>query len=399
MPTLRALLVAPLATTLTTALCVLGTTPLPGEEAPSAAHTALARLVADGGAPAAALLAEDASGTRYHTAGTALGHADHFRAGSITKTFVATVVLQLSAEGRLGLDDTVDRYLPGLVRGHGNDGRHLTLRSLLSHTSGLFNYTADTTVPVPLTPDEAVRTALAHSPGPLGTYAYSNTNYVLLGLIIQAVTGRTYAAEAERRIITPLHLTGTSFPGARTTLPEPHSRAYTCRGRDVTELDPRQAGAAGELISTLADLSHFYAALLGGTLLPATQRRELLSTDATLGVYALGIYPQRLSCGLTVWGHNGHISGSYVRAATTPDGRHTAVFRINTDALTDPSLELALLDAEFCPTSTRPPPHAPPTPHAPTASSTPAPPRPPVPARALRPSRTPAAPSASAAAS
>lgn len=116
-------------------------------------------------------------------------------------------------------------------------------------------------------------------------------------------------------------------------------------------------------------------------------------------MYALGVYPQRLSCGLTVWGHNGHISGSYVRAATTPEGRHTAVFRINTDALTDPSLELALLDAEFCPTSTRPPPHAPPTPHAPTASSTPAPPRTPVPARALRPSRTPAAPSASAPAS
>lgn len=363
MPTLRALLVAPLATTLTTALttalCVLGTTSLPGEAAPSAAHTTLARLVTDGGAPAAALLTEDPSGTRYRTAGTTLGRADHFRAGSITKTFVATVVLQLAAEGRLGLDDTVDRYLPGLVRGHGNDGRHLTLRSLLSHTSGLFNYTADTTVPVPLTPDQAVRTALAHSPGPLGTYAYSNTNFVLLGLIIQAVTGRTYATEAERRIITPLHLSGTSFPGARTTLPAPHSRAYTPGGRDITELDPRQAGASGELISTLADLSRFYAALLGGTLLPAPQRHELLSTDATQGVYALGIYPQRLSCGLTVWGHAGHISGSYVRAATTPDGRHTAVFRINTDALTDLSLELALLDAEFCPTPPAPPATAP----------------------------------------
>ncbi|MFF3977614.1 serine hydrolase domain-containing protein [Streptomyces sp. NPDC001828] len=351
MPTLRAPLVAALATT----LCVLGAASPSDEPAPSATLTALARLVTDGGAPAAALLAEDRSGTRYRTAGAALGRDDHFRAGSITKSFVATVVLQLAAEGSLRLDDTVERYLPGLVRGHGNDGRHLTLRSLLSHTSGLFNYTAETTGPVPLSPGQAVRIALAHSPGPLGTYAYSNTNYVLLGLIIRSVTGRTYAAEAERRIIVPLHLTGTSFPGARTTLPEPHGRGYTSGGRDVTELDPRRAGASGELISTLADLERFYAALLGGALLPWAQRRELLDTSATRGVYALGVYPERLACGLTVWGHNGHITGSYVRAATTSDGRHTAVFRLDTDAVGDPSLELALLDAEFCPAPTRAP--------------------------------------------
>ena len=106
-------------------------------------------------------------------------------------------------------------------------------------------------------PGEAIRTALAQSPGRLGTYAYSNTNYVLLGQIIQAVTGRAYAVEITRRVINPLHLTGTSLPGARTTLPEPHSRAYTSNGRYVTELDPREAGASGEPISTLADLSRF----------------------------------------------------------------------------------------------------------------------------------------------
>lgn len=170
-------------------------------------------------------------------------------------------------------------------------------------------------------------------------------------MVVQQVTGLTYAAEAERRIITSLRLTGTSFPGARTTLPTPHSRAYSPDGREVTDLDPRQAGAAGELISTLADLSRFYAALLGGALLPAPQQRELLDTAATHGVYGFGVYPRRLSCGLTVWGHNGHISGSTVRAAATADGRHTAVFRINTDIALSPSLELSLLDAEFCPTA------------------------------------------------
>ncbi|MEU9194807.1 serine hydrolase domain-containing protein [Streptomyces hundungensis] len=389
MPTLRAPLVAALATT----LCVLGTAVPSGEPAPSAVRAALARLVTAGGAPGAALLGEDPSGTRYRTAGAALGRDDHFRAGSVTKSFVATVVLQLAAEGRLGLDDTVERYLPGLVRGHGNDGRHLTLRSLLSHTSGLFNYTADTTVPVPVTADEVIRTALAHSPGRPGRYSYANTNYVLLGLIIEAVTGHPYAVEAQRRILTPLHLTGTSFPGARTQLPEPHSRAYAPDGRDVTDLDPRQAGASGELISTLADLSSFYAALLGGALLPPAQRRELLDTTATLGVYGLGVYPQRLDCGLTVWGHNGHIAGSFVRAATTSDGRHTLVFRVNTDALTDPSLELALLDAEFCPKSGALSASAAPPAPAPPSRPVPAPPSRPVPAPPSRP--VPAPPSRS----
>ncbi|MEU1074038.1 MULTISPECIES: serine hydrolase domain-containing protein [unclassified Streptomyces] len=349
MPRLRALLAMPLALV----LCGLGMTDPPTEpdrtglKDPQA--TALARLVTDTGTPAAALLTDDGERSRFGTAGSGLGRDDRFRAGSVTKSFVATVVLQLAAEGRLRLDDTVEQHLPGLIRGHGNNGRHLTLRSLLSHTSGLFPYTADGAAPVPLTPSQAVHTALTHFPGPLGIYAYSNTNYVVLGMVVQQVTGHTYAAEAERRIITPLHLTGTSFPGARTTLPSPHSRAYSPGGHDVTDLDPRPAGAAGELISTLADLSRFYAALLGGALLPAPQRRELLDTAATHGVYGLGVYPERLSCGLTVWGHNGRISGSSVRAAVTADGRHTTVFRINTDITLNPSLELSLLDSEFCP--------------------------------------------------
>ncbi|OAR24402.1 serine hydrolase [Streptomyces sp. ERV7] len=352
MPTLRTLLAIPLAVV----LCGLGTPALPAEPdrtgLKDAQATELARLVTDTGAPAAALLTADGHHSRFGTAGSGLGRDDRFRAGSVTKSFVATVVLQLAAEGRLRLDDTVEQHLPGLIRGHGNDGRHLTLRSLLSHTSGLFPYTADSTAPVPLTPSQAVHTALTHSPGPLGAYAYSNTNYVVLGMVVQQVTGHPYADEAERRIITPLRLTGTSFPGARTTLPTPHSRAYSPDGQDVTALDPRPAGAAGELISTLADLSRFYAALLGGALLPAPQRRELLDTAATHGVYGLGVYPRRLSCGLTVWGHNGHISGSVVRAAATADGRRTAVFRINTDLSISPSLELSLLDAEFCPAAT-----------------------------------------------
>lgn len=325
---------------------------------------ALAQLVSRGRAPGAALLAETASGTasktasgggaRFEAAGAGMRRADHFRAGSITKTLVATVVLQLSAEGELNLSDSVEKHLPGLVRGHGNDGRRLTLRSLLTHTSGLHDYTSDTSAPPATTPEAALRTALAHRPGPRGVYAYSNTDYIVLGMVVERVTGRTYAAEAERRIIGPLGLTGTSFPGGSTALPEPHGRAYTRTSgpegppRDVTRLDPRTAGAAGELISTLDDLNRFFSALLDGELLAPPELRELLDTGATHGAYGLGIFPQRLSCGRTVWGHNGRIAGSYVRTAATRDGRHTLTFRVNTDTLADDAPETRLLEAEFC---------------------------------------------------
>ncbi|MDT0477013.1 serine hydrolase domain-containing protein [Streptomyces griseoviridis] len=318
--------------------------------APPAADAILPLLVTRGGtARAAALLARESTGTRYAHAGQGVTRADHFRAGSITKTFIATVVLQLADEHRLSLSDTVERYLPGLVRGAGNDGRALTLRALLTHTSGLHDFTSETGGTVPLTPRQAVRLALTHPPAGRGRFSYSNTNYVLLGMVIREVTGDSYAAEAERRIIAPLGLTGTSFPGSRTDLPVPHGRAYSADGTDVTVLDPRVAGAAGEVVTTLADLDRFYAALLAGELLPARRLREMRDTRTAHGAYGMGLFPVRLPCGVTVWGHNGRIAGSYVRTAATEDGRRVLTFRVNTDAIADPELEPRLLAAEFCP--------------------------------------------------
>ena len=313
------------------------------------ADAVLPLLVTQGGAPAAALLAQEGTATRYAEAGPGIARSDHFRAGSITKTFMATVVLQLAAEHRLSLSDTVEQHLPGLVRGAGNDGRALTLRSLLTHTSGLHDFTTDTGGTAPVTPRQALSIALTHPPAERGHFSYSNTNYVLLGLVIQQATGHSYATEAERRIITPLRLTGTSFPGSRRSLPSPHGRAYTADGTDVTALDPRVAGAAGEVVSTLADLDRFYAALLGGRLLHPHWLREMLDTRAAHGAYGMGLFPEKLPCGTRVWGHNGHISGSYVRTAATVDGRRVLTFRVNTDAMTDPGLEPAMLAAEFCP--------------------------------------------------
>ncbi|MEV5438576.1 serine hydrolase domain-containing protein [Streptomyces sp. NPDC052682] len=344
MPRLRTLLV-PLVCLVLLALAPTASS-APPERPPD---TVLPLLVTRGHAPAAALLAREGSTTHYAQAGAGISRWDHFRAGSITKTFLATVVLQLAAEHRLSLSDTVEQHLPGLVRGQGNDGRALTLRALLTHTSGLYDFTADTDGTVPVTALQAVRLALTHPPADRGRFSYSNTNYVLLGLIIRQVTGHSYATEAERRIIAPLRLTGTSFPGSRTSLPLPHGHAYTAGGRDVTDLDPRVAGAAGELVTTLADLDRFYAALLGGALLPPRWLREMLDTRATHGAYGMGVFPEKLPCGTVVWGHNGHISGSYVRTAATVDGRRVLTFRVNTDEIADPGLEPAVLAAEFCP--------------------------------------------------
>ncbi|GGY03058.1 serine hydrolase domain-containing protein [Streptomyces djakartensis] len=343
MPPFRTLPALPLA------VALLGLTPADSSTLSPPADAVLPLLVTRGRDPAAALLAREGTTTRYAHAGQGIARSDHFRAGSVTKTLIATVVLQLAAERRLSLSDTVEQHLPGLVRGAGNDGRALTLRSLLTHTSGLYDFTADTGGTAPVTPRQAVRLALTHPPGERGRFSYSNTNYVLLGLVIQQVTGRSYATEAERRIIAPLRLTGTSFPGSRSSLPSPHGTAYAADGTDVTELDPRVAGAAGELVTTLADLDRFYAALLGGRLLPPHWLREMLDTRATHGAYGMGLIPEKLPCGTTVWGHNGHIPGSYVRTAATVDGRHVLTFRVNTDAIADPGLEPAVLAAEFCP--------------------------------------------------
>ncbi|WP_255954163.1 serine hydrolase domain-containing protein [Streptomyces odontomachi] len=324
---------------------VSGSAPVTGDQASGAT---LPLLADKGKGQTVALLTRDETGTRFVRSGPAIRRADHFRAGSITKTFLATVVLQLAAEHRLSLSDTVDDHLPGLVRGHGNDGRALTLHALLDHTSGLYDYTADTGGAVPLPPGDAVRLALSHPPTPRGAFAYSNTDYVLLGMVIEQVTGEPYATVTRRRIIEPLHLTGTSFPGGRTTLPTPHGRAHTAGGRDVTDLDPRVAGAAGELVSTLDDLDRFYTALLDGRLLPPAQLARMLDTRATHGLYGLGVYPQRLSCGVTVWGHNGRIVGSYVRSVATRDGRHVLTYRLNTDEAPTRRAESALLRGEFC---------------------------------------------------
>ncbi|MFI1969571.1 serine hydrolase [Streptomyces cinnamoneus] len=342
-------------------------------------------LVSERTVPGAAELSQDAHGTvRFATAGVAdvrtgrrIGLTDRFRAGSITKTVVATVTLQLVAEHRLNLDDPVAEHLPApnaTALTGAERGRTVTVRQLLTHTSGLFSYTDDDAFFRRFfgqgftehryeshTPDALLGTALAHAPyGPPGTrYRYSNTDYLLLGMVIRQVTGHSYAVEATRRIIVPLRLTGTSFPGTRATLPLPHGRAYSAatgdapgaKGlTDVTDLNPSAAGAAGEMVSTLPDLNRFFAALLSGTLLPPAELRAMRDTSLSGGSYGMGVFPVRLPCRRTVWGHNGEITGSYVQTLGTADGRHVVSFRTNSDTRLSSLAQTKLLATEFCST-------------------------------------------------
>ncbi|PSM43507.1 peptidase [Streptomyces dioscori] len=299
--------------------------------------------------------------------------ADRYRVGSITKTFTSTVVLQLEAEHRLSLDDTVDTWLPGVVRGNGHDGRHITLRQLLNHTSGIYDYTVDDDFARTyflkdgffehrfdeLSPRDLVKIATSHAPDftPGASWNYSNTNYVLAGMVIEKVTGHTYGDEVRRRIIRPLGLHATLVPGTYPKVPGPSSRAYgklaeTATGPtyDVTELNPALAFAEGDMISDSGDLGRFYSALLRGRLLPRKQLAEMKTTVEMRGIpnarYGLGLAERELSCGVVVWGHHGGIHGSVSEAVTTADGRHSLAFNFNGDWSGDSD---AVIEAEFCP--------------------------------------------------
>ncbi|MGW5861078.1 serine hydrolase domain-containing protein [Streptomyces sp. NPDC055239] len=315
------------------------------------------------------------SGVGNRKTGAPRSAFDRYRIGSMTKTFVATVLLQLQGEGKLDLDDTVDKWLPGVVQGNGNDGRRTTVRQLLNHTSGIPSYTAD---PEFLengftekflehrydtyTPEQLVGIAMRYKPlfDPGAGWSYSNTNYTLAGMIVAKVTGHPYEDEIKQRIIQPLGLYATSVPRTTSSMPAPSSRAYsklsltpqpTGTVHDVTELNPSAAGSAGAMISESGDLNRFYSALLGGKLLPAEQLKEMKTTVPVSGAglitdYGLGLMKFSPSCGVTVWGHGGNIQGSASQAVTTADGKHSLAFDFNGDWAGNSQ---AVIEAEYCP--------------------------------------------------
>ncbi|TMR88883.1 serine hydrolase domain-containing protein [Nonomuraea basaltis] len=348
---------------------------------------ALERAVTETGLPGILAKVREGDDQWFGTAGVADTRTgrkrlpqERFRIGSATKTFTATVVLQLEAEGKLSLDDTVEEWLPGLVRGNGHDGRQITIKQLLSMTSGIFNYLLDEEIQARIAgpaflehrydsyrPQQLVKIAMSHAPDfkPGQGWTYTNTGFVLAAMIVEKATGKTYAEQVSQRIIRPLGLTGTYVPGGKEVrIRGPHARHYSTLLSqepkptiyDVTELNASAGWAAGNMVSTAADLDRFFTTLLKGRLLPKAQQRQMFATIPVPEgkwipntTYGLGMSSVKLSCGTTVWGMGGAIHGSWSYAYGTRDATRMLVQNVNGD-WNNPiaTVFTPVLEAEFC---------------------------------------------------
>ncbi|WP_239475884.1 serine hydrolase domain-containing protein [Streptomyces sp. CS090A] len=320
-----------------------------------------------------------AVGVRDRETGAAMDTRARFRVGSVSKTFSGVVLLQLVEERRLKLDAPVNTYLEGLLP----DDR-ITVRHLLSHRSGLADYTDamfNETVPG----FEAVRNrvfsyrelldlslAEPRTTEPGGAYAYSNTNFVVVGMLIEKLTGRPVADAYQRRIIKPLGLRQTAYVHPDTRIKGTHVRGYLHPDEagaplvDSTEQTVSWAQSAGAVISSPADLNTFTSALMRGRLLSPATLEAMTTVTPTDGTntrfYGLGLRRYDLSCGTRVYGHTGTVQGYYTYAFSTRDGRRSLSALANTSNRGAANTALGgTLEAAFC--------GKPPVP-APTARST-----------------------------
>jgi D-alanyl-D-alanine carboxypeptidase len=329
---------------------------------------ALRRIVSDDKLAGAVAVLRDGAHTHQSSAGESdlQSHSEfppevHVRIASITKTFAAATILQMVADGLIGLDAPVDEYLPGRLRGAGIDGRLITVRELLAHRSGLPEYFDDPTGLdlTGTTADDVLDKALGQ-PAQFAAgseYKYTNTNYVVIALIIATVSGRSAEDEVARRVLAPLGLSHSYFPATgERGLRAPFAHGYeVSHGApvDVTD-DPGSAVTLdGNLVSTGEDVTTFLVALLDGRVVPDQQLREMMAT-VPLGHdsaqrYGLGLSATTLSCGVTVWGHTGDGPGYLSVMAEPLGGPAVAVtFTQSTSAAQgDPRRDV--LESLYCP--------------------------------------------------
>ncbi|WP_204328161.1 serine hydrolase domain-containing protein [Streptomyces aureoverticillatus] len=335
----------------------------------------LARKLVAAGAPGVIVRVDDGRGKPVEIAEQApwtrrdhrLRADDEFRMGSNTKTMMATLVLQLVGEGKLALTDPVRKWLPGQVP----NGDATTLRMLLNHTSGLYDYTEDPAmVPSILgkdrtrwTPERLLAVGVRHDPKfPPGTkWAYSNTNYAAIGAVLEKVTGKSLAELVRDRIARPLNLKHTYY-ATDSSLRGRHARGYEPDAAhmppgvpaefkdyagtprhghvDVSRNNPSWGGPAGAMVSTAHDWGRFYTALMSGKLLPAAQLAQMRTTVPTLPDqpkgpgYGLGIATAPTPCG-TVWTHDGGIPGYLSVNFTDSTGGRTATVLVSTEAFAE----------------------------------------------------------------
>jgi D-alanyl-D-alanine carboxypeptidase len=262
------------------------------------------------------------------------------RIGSVTKTFTVTGILQLADQGKLGLDDPIAKYIDGVP-----EGDKITLRQLARMQSGLFNFSASTAFQNalvadprrPFTPQQLLGYAFAEpNVFPPGQgFLYCNTNTVLLGLVVEKLSGQPLHDYIRDHILTPLGMGHTSFPTTN-AFPEPHAQGYTDTTADgsettATDWDPSWAWAAGAMISTLDDMHIWAQALATGKLLSPEMQKQRLQTVGAPGMpaqdgYGLGIF------NLGGWiGHNGSLPGYQTVSVYLPEKQTTLVMFTNTD--------------------------------------------------------------------
>ncbi|MFD7404759.1 serine hydrolase domain-containing protein [Streptomyces sp. NPDC059866] len=290
-----------------------------------------------------------AAGVRDMRTGAPALEKARFRAGSTTKIVTAAIVLQLAAEGRISLDGTVQQYLPGLLT---EDFEPVTVRQLLNFTSGLqpgaslgenvddgYEHRFET-----LTPEEVVAASVAKGPDPdhaPGEHQrYGNIHYTVLGMLIEQVTGDSYAHQAAVRIFRPLGMRHTSFPdGPDPRVHGPHNRGYDwIDGElvDVTDWNMSDRWAVGDMISTTADLERLLVGLFHGRVVPEPQLTQMLTVPDLPGA-TMGMGLERFELnGQEIWGKTGSRPGYHTVVAATRDLSRTLVYSVNsTDAKGD----------------------------------------------------------------
>lgn len=327
------------------AVLTLGVAAAPAAKPKRANLGSIARELVKSGAPGAIVYVRTPTATRAGVAGYAdraahvsMRAADRYRIASVTKAFVSVEILQLEAKGKLDIDDTVEKYLPHVVP----NGAAITLRQLMNHTSGLFNYTDDvafTNDPVTnfsraWTPQQILAVAFAHPAtfAPGTNWSYSNTNYIVLGLVVEAVTGEPLGQVLQERIFTPLGLTATSFPLTISLAPDFVHGYIKLPGSPLIDispgLGPSWAWAAGGIVSNARDVTTFYRRLFTGKLLPAAQLDEMESPTTASGTYALGIANTFPTCG-RAFTHNGDFLGWRNIVYSTANGKRQAVVMVS----------------------------------------------------------------------
>ena len=298
----------------------------------------------------------------------------YMRIGSNTKSFTTTAILQLVDQGRIDLDDPVESYVSGVP-----NGDQITIRQLGMMRSGLLNY-AEITIPqLPSEPqrqwtaEELLAIAFSHPPifAPGAQFDYSNTNTVLLGVVVEQVTGQPIRDYIHEHIIEPEALTHTSFPlGAEFPAPHPHGYWRTPEGDivDTTDWNTSWGGAAGQMVSTLDDLHVWARDLATGTLLtPATQREReqfLPAPDEGEGV----VYGFGMSDNNGWRGHVGNVLGYVTYPVYLPAQQMTLVVLLNSSVdILDSVVVMQAITRVISPDNVWPNPPAPPVTATPAA--------------------------------